>query len=151
LYHLAWRYHDAFEPIVRPTFHDFSDDPRTFDENDEMMLGPSLLVAPVVEQGQSMRSVYLPRGADWQDFWSGDRFPGGTAVTRPALLSRPVLFVREGHVIPLNIAQQSFLQRKHSLAFMLFPPLSGTFEDTVFEDDGESDGYRSGVYTMWSI
>jgi alpha-glucosidase len=151
LYHLAWRYHEAFEPIVRPRFYDFPDDPRTFEENDEMMLGPSLLVAPVVQPGQSARAVYLPRGADWQDFWSGDRFAGGTAVTRPAPLNRPVLFAREGHVIPLNIAPQTFLRRAHSLAFMLFPPLSGTFEGTVFEDDGESDAYRTGICTVWSV
>ena len=151
LYDLAWRHHQAYEPITRPTFLDFPDDPRTFEENDEMMLGPSLLVAPVVEPGQTTRSVYLPRGADWQDFWSGDRFPGGTTVTRSAPLTHPVLFVREGHVIPLNVAEQSFLRRDHSLAFMLFPPLSGIFEASVFDDDGESDRYRSGTYTLWKI
>ena len=151
LYDLEWRYHAVFEPIIRPTFFDFPEDPRTFGENDEMMLGSSMLVAPVVESGQTTRSVYLPRGAEWLDYWSGDRFSGGTTVTRPAAHSRPVLFVREGRVIPLNIAPQSFLRREQALAFMLFPPLSGAFEGTLFEDDGETDAYRSGACALWKI
>ncbi len=151
-YDLAWRYSEAFEPITRPTFYDFPDDPRTFEENDEMMLGPSLLVAPVVGQGQSRREVYLPQGSVWQDFWSGERLAGGTTVAREVPLNaRPVLFAREGRVIPLNTAPQTFLRRAHSLAFMLFPPLFGTFEGAVFEDDGESDGYRNGICAMWSV
>ena len=38
LYDLTWRYGQHYEPIIRPTFYDFPDDPKTFDENDEMLL-----------------------------------------------------------------------------------------------------------------
>src|SRR5262249_48625686 len=31
LYDLAWRYRRDFEPMIRPTFYDFPDDPRTFE------------------------------------------------------------------------------------------------------------------------
>jgi Glycosyl hydrolases family 31 len=51
LYNLLWRYHHAYEPVVRPTFFDFPDDPHCWREGDEMMVGPSLLAAPVVEPG----------------------------------------------------------------------------------------------------
>jgi alpha-glucosidase len=148
LYDLAFRYRSDFEPMMRPTFYDFPDDPKTFEENDEMMLGPSLLVAPVVEPGQTARTIYLPCGADWQEFWSGDRFAGGTTVTRNAPLNRPVLFAREKSVIALNVAEQSFARRGHALAFLIFPPLEGSFESTLYEDDGESEG---GPHTLWRL
>jgi alpha-glucosidase len=93
-YDLLWRYHDRYEPIIRPTFHDFPDDPRCFAENDEMLLGANLLVAPVVEQGAPVRLVYLPSGADWYDLWSGDCFAGGQAVALPAPADRPPLLAR---------------------------------------------------------
>ena len=51
LYDLLWKYHRLFEPVVRPTLYEFPDDPRCFDENDDMLLGPNLLVAAVVEPG----------------------------------------------------------------------------------------------------
>jgi alpha-glucosidase len=41
LYYLLWRYHDAYEPLVRPTFFDFPDDPQCWREGDEMMVGHS--------------------------------------------------------------------------------------------------------------
>jgi alpha-glucosidase len=73
-YNLLWRYHHAYEPVVRPTFFDFPDDPHCWREGDEMMVGPSLLAAPVVEPGHVHRKVYLPFGAHWYDFWSGEVF-----------------------------------------------------------------------------
>src|SRR5262249_29565880 len=38
LYDLMWRYHDAYEPVWRPTIFDFPRDARCFDDCDEMML-----------------------------------------------------------------------------------------------------------------
>ena len=71
-------------------------------------MGPSLLVAPVVEPGQSERKVYLPRGAAWYFLWSGERFAGGSEVVVPAVWGRPPLFVRAGSALPANLAVQHF-------------------------------------------
>jgi len=139
LYDLAWRYARDCEPITRSTFYDFPDDPRCLAENDELMLGPSLLAAPVVEPRQRVRDVYLPAGCAWLDFWSGERFAGGETVTLAAPLDRPVLLAREGCAIPLNIAEQHFGRPADERAFLLFP-FEGQGEFTVecFEDDGEA-------------
>ena len=37
--------------MLRPTLFDFGDDPATWHDNDEMMVGSDLLVAPVFEPG----------------------------------------------------------------------------------------------------
>ena len=139
LYDLAWRYARDYEPITRPTFHDFPDDPRCLGDNDELMLGPALLAAAVVEPGQHVRDVYLPAGAAWMDFWTGERFVGGQTVTLAAPLDRPVLLAREGCAIPLNVAEQHFGQPADARAFLLFPFAGeGEFTAECFEDDGES-------------
>lgn len=43
------------------------------------MFGPSLLVAPVMEQAASSREVYLPAGIRWYDAHTGQEVKGSTA------------------------------------------------------------------------
>lgn len=152
LYDLMWRYHDAYEPVWRPTFYDFPRDERCFDDCDEMMLGPSLLVAPVVEPGATKRTVYLPAGADWYHYWSRTFVSGGQRVTVPAPWGQPPFFVRAGSVLPVNIAEQHFAKAADRRAFEVFPlPDEGGFEGRLFEDDGQSFAYRRDVCANWEI
>jgi alpha-glucosidase len=104
LYYLLWRYHHDYEPVVRPNFFDFPDDLHSWREGDEMMVGRSLLAAPVVEPGHVHREVCLPFGAHWYAIWSGEAFRGGQTITRPAPWTRPVLFARESCAIPIDVA-----------------------------------------------
>ena len=139
LYDLVWRYHRDYEPIVRPTFVDFPDDPECWGESDDFMLGRSLLVAPVVEPGVSERDVYLPAGVTWYDLWTGEAFEGGQVVRRPADWAGPVAFAVEGCAIPVNLADQHFARPADRRGVLVFPPTGeGAFRDCVFEDDGEA-------------
>jgi len=151
-YDLMWRAHRDYAPIIRPTFHDFPEDERCYAENDDMLLGESLLVAAVVEPGQRARSVYLPAGSSWYDFWTGDYYQGARNVVLPAPWDRPPLLAREGSVIPLNVAEQHFSRRADQRGFRIFPELAdGIFVYECFEDDGESEAYRQGNYFTWRL
>ena len=138
LYDLAWRHHASFEPIVRPLFAAFPADRGLDPEADALMLGLSLLSAPVVHPGATSVRLRTPGGVEWADFWSGERVPAGAEIELPAPLGRPPLIVREGSAIGLNIARQSFDARADERAFALFAGPGGAFETTLFEDDGES-------------
>lgn len=48
---------EAGEPLLRPTLYDFDADAGAWAPSDELMLGPSLLAAPVVQPGQRQRTV----------------------------------------------------------------------------------------------
>ena len=47
---------------MRALFMDFPNDPKVVTIGDQYMFGPAFLVAPVTEQGQTKRPVYLPAG-----------------------------------------------------------------------------------------
>jgi alpha-glucosidase len=152
LYDLLWRSHCDYTPMIGPTFYHFPDDEGCYQENDDMMLGADLLVAAVVEPGKWARSVYLPVGRGWYDFWSGDYYRGGQEVILPAPWDRPPLLAGECCAIPLNVADQHFLTRADQRGFCIFPSkLDGQFESSCFEDDGESEGYREGHYWTWRL
>jgi alpha-glucosidase len=151
IYGLMARYAETFEPVMRPTFLDFPDDPACLTDDDSWMLGPDLLVAPVVEPGQAERGVWLPDGADWLDYWTGARHAGGQRITLPAPWDRPILLQRAGSALALNIAPQTFAHRANARAMLIAPLDAGTFEATSVEDDGETEAWRRGATARWRV
>jgi len=86
-------------PAMRPLFVDFPDDAAAWSIDDQFLLGPDILVAPVTEPGAVSRSVYLPVGTDWIDAWSGQPHPGGSTLEVPTPLSSIPVFLRVGSMV----------------------------------------------------
>ncbi|MGZ5311780.1 MAG: glycoside hydrolase family 31 protein [Solirubrobacterales bacterium] len=85
-------------PAMRPLCLVDPGDPEGWRLADSYFLGPSLWVAPVVEEGARERRAYLPRG-EWMDWWSRERFAGGRWVEAEAPLERIPLWVRAGSLL----------------------------------------------------
>lgn len=89
---------EAQETGIPPTrglwFH-YPDDARARAEDQQWMLGPDVLVAPVVEQGAVTREVYLPEGC-WQHVDSGQSFNGPMDITVDAPIDALPYFFRCG-------------------------------------------------------
>jgi alpha-glucosidase (family GH31 glycosyl hydrolase) len=60
------------------------------------MLGPDLLIAPVIEKGVRQRQVYFPYGTDWVDAWSGETLTGGATVLIEAPIEKVPVYWRKG-------------------------------------------------------
>ncbi|HTS91274.1 MAG TPA: glycoside hydrolase family 31 protein [Stellaceae bacterium] len=150
LYSLYRRAFETSEPIIRPTFFDFGSDSATFADSDELMLGPNLLGAPVVEEGARERRVYLPRGpTGWYDFASEAWYRSGETVTLAAPLERLPLLVPEGAILPLTAEPVDFsrLHDEPSRCMRIFPAKgAGHSQFTLYEDDGIGLGYRDGDF-----
>ena len=102
LWSLFQRATTQHEPIIRPAFYDFPDDPACYDDCDDFMLGANLLVAPVVTMGAQTRDVYLPAGpAAWFDFHTGARLEAGRRHSLAAPLGTLPLFARASSSIGL--------------------------------------------------
>lgn len=80
-------------PLARPLFFGWPEEPEAWEEDQSFLLGP-LLVAPVVEQGATSRTVWLPPGY-WTHLWTGDvagDADQGSWVTVDAPLGQPPVF-----------------------------------------------------------
>ncbi len=81
------------EPLMRPLFLDWPDDPQAWQVDDQYCFGRALLVAPVLEPGAVERRLYLPAG-EWVDFWDGQLTAGGQWITAAAPLDRIPVYRR---------------------------------------------------------
>ncbi|HEX3781984.1 MAG TPA: TIM-barrel domain-containing protein [Pseudonocardiaceae bacterium] len=88
-------------PPMRPLFVDHPHDTRAWQVEDEFLLGPDLLIAPITELGARSREVYLPAGATWIDVATRTEHAGGTLVEADAPLGRIPVFVRASGDSPL--------------------------------------------------
>jgi alpha-glucosidase len=83
-------------PMQRPLFLHFPDDKACYDIQTAYLLGPDLLVAPILTEGATTASIYLPAGAAWTHLWTGQTHQGGGSVKVDAPIGVPPLFHRQG-------------------------------------------------------
>jgi len=93
--------HTDGQPVVRGLFHEFPQDRVAWDTGDQFLLGPDVLVAPVLEAGARSRDVYLPEGARWTDAASGVVHDGGVTVRAEAPLDVVPVYFRDGALAEL--------------------------------------------------
>jgi alpha-glucosidase len=135
LYTLFEECHRTGAPVLRPLLFEFQDDPVTYTADDEFMVGPALLVAPITRPGIEHRHVYLPEGT-WFQWWTGESFVGPAHILAHAPLGQPALFARAGVPVPLG-DPVDHTGVASSLTWRVFPGGSGS--GALYEDAG--DGY----------
>ncbi len=116
-----------------------SDAKRLAGVNDQYLLGPNLLVAPVLHPSQRRRNVELPWG-NWINFYSNQTYPGGRTVGVTAPLAHTPLLVRAGAFLPTTAYRSSTAQyRPDTLLLRYYPdPISPKSEFMMYDDDGHS-------------
>ena len=146
LYSLGYHTHQTGAPFMRGLFMDFGNDPKVADIGDEYMFGPALLVAPVTEQGRTSRTVYLPAGTDWYNFWTSERVHGGETITVNAPIDVIPLFVRAGSIIPMGTVVESTNEVQKIAKVRVYAGANGDFN--LYRDDGTTYGYEKGEYEV---
>jgi len=130
-------------PIMRPLVLEYANDSRTYDLNDEYLIGENLLVAPIVSRSVRSRSVYLPEG-NWINYWTNKLFEGGKDILVEAPLHQIPLFIREGSIIPLTNKKKKANQVDEELILNVYSKDEGTVNTIIYEDDGITTNYKNG-------
>ena len=178
LYNLFYEAAQTGAPIMRPLVWHYPRDRATFNLNDEFLLGPDLLVAPVLAPGLAARTVYLPEGRWYRFPWSV--LSGGQSEAKPAVEGRILsgaarkaaqskdvyydgpthilahapldelpLFVRGGAILPMwPLAQHTGAIDRASLTLHIWP---GKGQLDYYEDDGETGAYTRGERRITSF
>jgi alpha-glucosidase (family GH31 glycosyl hydrolase) len=141
--------HDTGLPLVRGTYLEYPEQEPAYTFQQQYLFGRDLLVAPITAASNGKpvkKEVYLPAGQDWYDYFTGDLYEGGKAITHECPLDRMPLFVRAGSILPMA-PEMGWSDQKpvDPLTLDVYAgPLAAEFK--LYEDDGVSLDYRKAAY-----
>jgi len=159
IYSTAWGVASHSESFMRALITDFASDKKVVNINDEYMFGHSILVAPVVnamyvskKEGKIVedfgaiktQKVYLPKGSEWIDFWTGEKQHGDQEVEKAAPIDIIPLFVKAGSILPFGQKVQYAEEKKwDKLEIRIYPGANGEFK--LYEDENDNYNYEKGL------
>ncbi len=92
------------------------------------------------------QEVYLPAGASWYDFWTGETATGGQTVTKPAPIDIIPLMVRAGSIVPMGPDVQYAAEKPADpIELRIYTGADGHF--TLYEDENDTYRYEKGIYS----
>lgn len=161
IYSTAWGVTNRQESFMRALFMDYANDSKVWDIKDQYLFGHSFLVAPVVnpmyvssQDGKGTesydrilsRSVYLPKGTSWIDFWTGRSIEGGVSIEREAPIDIIPIYVKAGTILPVGPrVQYAEEKRWDNLEIRVYPGADGEF--VLYEDENDNYNYEQGAYS----
>jgi alpha-D-xyloside xylohydrolase len=157
IYATSWDVTANQSTMMRALVMDFSKDKQALDINDQYMFGKSLLVCPVTTPMYSKdtkedfstiktRQLYLPKGADWFDFWTGEKNIGGQTIVKETPIDIIPLYVKAGSILPIGPKVQYATEKKwDNLEIRVYPGADGEF--TLYEDENDNYNYEKGSYS----
>jgi alpha-D-xyloside xylohydrolase len=165
IYTTSWNVTSGQSTMMRALVMDFANDKQAWDINNEYMFGKSMLVCPVtkpmyskdggkgkggakLEDFSVVKScdVYLPKGTEWYDFWTGDKFSGGQTIKKDVPIDIMPLYVTAGSILPIGPQVQYATEKKwDTLEIRVYPGADGEF--TLYEDENDNYNYEKGAYS----
>ncbi len=149
-YQLFYEMHKYGNPILRPLFWHYQDDPVTHSLADQFLVGNYLLVAPVVERGATTRKVYLPEG-NWFDYSTGEAYSGKQWYVVHAPLNTIPIFVKAGSILPVMPVVPSTDQIDPTQAYFQLIPGHQRISEYWYEDDLRTLAYQKGDVCMHKV
>lgn len=158
IYSTAWSVTKNNDSFMRALFMDFNNDTNVHNIDDQFMFGRSFLIAPVTESmyvdknkqvnmdHTKSRSVYLPKGSDWFDFWTNKKLVGGQTVSRETPIDIIPMYVKSGSIVPMGPKVQYATEKRwDNMDIRIYPGANGTF--VLYEDENDNYNYENGFYS----
>lgn len=130
-------------PLMRAMFIDFPEDSNVYSLDEQYMFGRELLVAPVLNEGQTVKMVYLPEG-EWIDLFHNAMTAGGGSKEYYCDVDSIPVYVKNGSIIPMNLNSNyelggtigNDIDNYTNLTFRIYP--SGNSSYTLHHNDNST-------------
>ncbi len=139
-YSNAYLAHKTGLPIVRAMILDYSDNENAWTHDLQYLWGEDMLIAPSTSKDDTV-NVWLPKGG-WYNFWNDDFYSKEEQLSYKIENDKYPIFVKSGAIIPMvQPANNMSSINNDELIVHIYTGSNGIF--TLYEDDGETEKYRT--------
>lgn len=140
------------DAMLRPLFYEFDDHPDwpLGRIEDQFMVGPALLQAPVVWENSTQREVLLPGNTAWWSALNARWLQGPRRLTARVKPLQTPLYVRDGQIVPMTPSEpkDNRYHGGHVEAHVFLRRTgAGQAHYTYRWDDGDTLAYRDGAFS----
>ena len=145
IYSTAWGVTSNGETLMRSLPLEFTSDGGARGISDQFMFGPALLINPVTTEGAKQRTLYLPAGSDWIDFWTGKRMKGGQSITAEAPLDKMPIYAKAGSIVAYGPSVEVSSEKADPIELRVYAGANG--DSSLYEDEGDNYDYEHGAHS----
>ena len=159
IYSLSNRVTTEGYTLLRSLAFDFREDAAIKSIPDEYMFGPAFLVSPVTERMYSLpnsksikktRKVYLPKSANWYDFWTGKLIAGGQTIDAAAPIETLPLYIKAGSIVPMGPYLQYATEKvADPIEIRVYTGADADF--VLYEDENDTYNYEQGKFSTIAL
>jgi alpha-glucosidase len=154
LFHLS---HTTGSTVMRALSWEFPNDPSLAAIDHQFLLGPSLMITPVLGQGMTSRGGIFPGvgdGEKWYDWYTQEvvNAQPGVNLTIDAPLGHIPVYIRGGAVLPQQEALYTTAESRNS-SWSLIAALdaNGAATGQLYVDDGESIEPETDLFVDFTV
>ncbi|GGB32561.1 alpha-glucosidase [Lentibacillus populi] len=142
LYSLFYQASKTGIPVMRPLMLEFPDDEKTYNLNDQFMIGDNVIVAPILAPSITDRAVYLPEG-EWVELFTDVTYEGKLTHLIHAELDHMPIFVKRGSALMQTDWTSNTNKTPKTMTMHVYASDSDeSYRFTFYDDDGETFEYQ---------
>ncbi|MBS3681666.1 DUF4968 domain-containing protein [Ornithinibacillus massiliensis] len=143
LYSLFYQASKEGLPVMRPLLMEYPEDEKTYNLNDQFMIGDNVIMAPILNPSVTDRVVYLPKG-EWIEYTTKESYEGERVHLIHAELEDLPVFVRKGTALMQGEWSFNHDKQTKTLTMKVAPSdLEEKYSFTFYDDDGETFAYEA--------
>jgi len=141
-YTLQWKSHvGRGSTVLRPLFFEFASDATARGIDAAFLVGPGLLISPVLDQGSTNVKAYIPKASVWYDFYTFEELKntndGWNVLDAP--IDKINVHIKGGVIVPQQRPAYSVRDsRKNPFTLLVALDAKGTSNGMLYLDDGET-------------
>ena len=150
-YTLAFENNQLGLPLMRTLFFEEPNNKDLYEVANSYLWGSDFLVSPILKEGVTQKKVYFPKTNHWFDFYTDEKFEGGSSHTVRVIPEHIPVFVRAGAFIPMAKVVQNtkdYSTAQLELHYYHDPSITKSI-GKMYNDDGETpNAFEKGKYEL---